>query len=157
MPAGRPLYSWTLELEAQICSMLSDGNSIRAICALESMPSAPTIFKHIAESKDFAEQYARAREMQMEAMAEEILQIADDGLNDTYETEEGEQRTNQDVIQRSRLRVDTRKWLMSKMAPKKYGDKIQAEVSGPNGGPMQVQDVSDLTDAQLAAIAAGEK
>lgn len=157
MPAGRPPYPWPPELEAQICAALAEGSSLRTICALESMPSAPTIFKHLAESKEFAEQYARAREMQMEAMAEEILQIADDGLNDTYETEEGEQRTNQDVIQRSRLRVDTRKWLMSKMAPKKYGDKIQTEVSGPNGGPMQVQDITELTDAQLAAIAAGEK
>lgn len=59
----------------------------------------------------------------MDRMAEEILQIADDGRNDTYEDADGHERTDSDVIQRSRLRVDTRKWLMSKLAPKKYGDK----------------------------------
>lgn len=66
--------------------------------------------------------YASAREAQADKMAEDILTISDDGSNDTYETEDGT-RTNQDVIARSRLRVDARKWLASKMAPKKYGDK----------------------------------
>lgn len=67
-------------------------------------------------------------------MAEEILEIADDGSQDTEEIEISEgvtsTRTNAEVIQRSRLRVDTRKWLMSKLAPKKYGDKLGLEHSG---------------------------
>jgi hypothetical protein len=70
--------------------------------------------------------------MQMELMATEILDIADDGSNDTYETDDGE-KVNQDHINRSRLRVDTRKWLMSKLAPKKYGEKVQQEVTGNIG------------------------
>ncbi len=73
----------------------------------------------------------------MEALAEEILEIADDGSNDTYETEDGHEKVNTDVINRSRLRVDTRKWLMSKLAPKKYGDKVEQFISGPNGAPIQ--------------------
>jgi hypothetical protein len=67
--------------------------------------------------------YAHAREAQADKMAEDILTISDDGSNDTYETEDGT-RINQDVIARSRLRVDARKWLAAKMAPKKYGDKL---------------------------------
>jgi hypothetical protein len=110
---------------------------VRAICKDEDMPASSTIFKWLSEQPAFSEQYAHARSVQMEAMAEEILEIADDGSNDTYETDEGDERTNQDVIQRSRLRVDTRKWLMSKLAPKKYGDKVEQFISGPGGGPIQ--------------------
>jgi len=73
----------------------------------------------------------------MEALAEEILEIADDGINDTYETEDGKEKVNQDVINRSRLRVDTRKWLMSKLAPKKFGERVEQFISGPDGGPIQ--------------------
>ena len=72
---------------------------------------------------DNAVMYARAREAQADKMAEDILSIADDGTRDTYIDAEGNERTDQDVIARSRLRVDARKWLASKMAPKKYGDK----------------------------------
>jgi hypothetical protein len=72
---------------------------------------------------EFRHQYARAREAQADFLAEEILQIADDGENDTYATENGP-AVNHDVVQRSRLRVDARKWLASKLAPKKYGDKL---------------------------------
>jgi hypothetical protein len=72
-------------------------------------------------------------------MAEEILEIADDGTNDTYKDDNGNERTDQEVIGRSRLRVDARKWLLAKMLPKKYGDKIQQEVSGPDGEPLVVE------------------
>jgi hypothetical protein len=78
------------------------------------------------ERKDM---YAGAREAQADKFADDIIQIADDGRNDTYETDDGT-KTDQDVIARSRLRVDARKWLASKMAPKKYGDKLQTEHSG---------------------------
>lgn len=63
-------------------------------------------------------------------MAEEMLEIADDGRNDTYKDEDGREIANQDVIARSRLRVDARKWLMARMAPKKYGDKIEQTLQG---------------------------
>jgi hypothetical protein len=59
-----------------------------------------------------------------------MLEIADDGRNDTYEDENGHQHVNTDHIQRSRLRIDARKWLASKMAPKKYGDRVEQAHSG---------------------------
>ncbi len=78
------------------------------------------------------EQYARAMDVRADRFAEDIIQIADDGANDTYQTENGP-ATNHDVIARSRLRVDARKWLAGKMAPKKYGDKVALEGPGPGG------------------------
>lgn len=77
-------------------------------------------------------------------MADETLEICDDGSNDWLERQgEDEKRTyvlNGEHVQRSRLRVDTRKWLLSKALPKIYGDKITTEHSGPDGGPIEVSD-----------------
>lgn len=92
--------------------------------------------------------YASAREAQADKMAEDILTISDDGSNDTYETEDGT-RTNQDVIARSRLRVDARKWLASKMAPKKYGDKLAIDADIKTSPKMEDVDARIL---QLQAL-----
>ena len=113
------------EMATRICEELSAGHSLRKICAKEGMPDKATVFRWLAANEAFRDQYARAREFQADAMLEEIIEISDDGSNDTYLDEEGNTRTEQDVIARSRLRVDARKWAMSKMAPKKYGDKIE--------------------------------
>ncbi len=105
------------------------------------MPSKRTVLRWLA-SKDregFCHQYARAREFQADLLAEQILEIADDGSNDTYVDDEGNVRVDYDHIQRSRLRVDARKWLASKMAPKKYGDRIETTHTGPNGNPIQAR------------------
>ena len=91
-------------------------------------PSTVLLWKDADEV--FAEQYTRARTLGYQLLADEILEISDDGSNDTYTDDEGNERTNQDVIARSRLRVDSRKWMLSKMLPKVYGDKIQTEHSG---------------------------
>lgn len=132
---GRP-SSFTQEMADLICERIGSGESLRAICRDAEMPAQSTVFKWLVDFKSFSEQYARAREAQTEALAEEILEIADDGRNDTYTDEDGNERTNHDVVARSRLRVDSRKWLMSKLAPKKYGEKITQEHTGPDGGPV---------------------
>lgn len=138
---------YTPEIADAICERLSGGESLRAICCDVDMPAQSTVFKWLSEQKQFSEQYARAREAQADYMADEILQIADDGKNDTYLDDEGRSRTDQDVIARSRLRVDARKWLASKMAPKKYGDKITQELTGPNGGAVET-----VTRIELVAM-----
>lgn len=137
-PIGRPSL-FTAELAGIICARIADGESVRKICASEDMPAMSSVFKWLTESKEFSEQYAHAREAQADKYAEEIIEIADDGTNDTYVDENGNERTNQEVVARSRLRVDARKWYASKLAPKKYGDKIQQEVSGSDGGPLVVE------------------
>lgn len=132
---GRPTI-FNEKLVATICTRISEGESLRGICRDEKMPASSTVFKWLIENDKFSEQYARAREAQADALFEDILAIADDGVNDTQVDGEGKVIVNHDHIQRSRLRVDARKWMAGKIAPKKYGDKVQAEVSGPDGGPI---------------------
>jgi hypothetical protein len=93
------------------------------------MPPESTVREWVLDNRGgLAAQYARARELQAEHWADEILEIADDGAGDWHLGEKGERLVDHDHIQRSRLRVDTRKWLLAKLLPKKYGDKMMAEV-----------------------------
>lgn len=115
---------YTQETADLICERISEGESLRKICADDEMPNKATVFRWLAAHAEFRDQYAHAREAQADSLADEILDIADDSRLDTYIDENGNTRTDQEVIGRSRLRVDARKWLASKMAPKKYGDKV---------------------------------
>lgn len=98
------------------------------------MPAISSVFKWFREHPEFTEQYARAKQESADAMAEEILDIADDGTNDwmTRSTRDGTEYEvpNHEVVQRSKLRVDTRKWLMAKMKPKKYADTLDLTSAG---------------------------
>lgn len=132
MPAGRPT-DYTLELADKICHRLSEGVSLRTVCEDKDMPCAATVFNWLRTKPEFVEQYARAKEESADAMAEEVLDISDNGSNDWMERNYGETTvwvTNGEALQRSKLRVDTRKWLMSKMKPKKYGDKVDVTSGG---------------------------
>ena len=73
--------------------------------------------------------YDEAREIQAEVMADQMLEIAKYGENDVYTDSKGNKRVDHDVIQRSKLRVDTIKWIMSKMHYQRFGDKIQQDVN----------------------------
>jgi hypothetical protein len=131
--AGRP-SEFSEAIADLVCEGIADGRSLRAIAQDEGMPARSTIFKWLSQNPSFADQYARAREVQADVIFEEILEIADDGRNDTYTDDEGRQRTDHDVIARSRLRVDARKWMAGKLRPKKYGDKL--ELSGDPENPL---------------------
>lgn len=137
-PTGRP-SSFTQEIADRICEELAQGTSLRTICKTEAMPPMGTVFRWLADDRyaSFREQYARAREVQADTLFDEILQIADDGLNDTYKDDEGKVRVDQDVIARSRLRVDARKWMAGKLRPKVYGDKL--ELAGNPDAPLTVE------------------
>lgn len=130
---GRPSM-YTQEIADFICERIADGESLRNICLGDEMPCRSSVFKWLNENKSFSDQYARAREAQADHMADEILAIADETDRDTIDTEGGE-RANNEWIARSRLRVDARKWLASKMAPKKYGDKLDVGIGGIEGAP----------------------
>lgn len=88
------------------------------------MPAEVTVYQWVLHKPEFAKKYRAAREMQQERHLEEIKEISDDGSNDTYLDDDGNPRTDHDVIARSKLRVDTRKWIMARMSPRKYGDKV---------------------------------
>lgn len=122
------------EIGDAICELIMDGKSLREICSAEGMPDKSTIFRWIYANEAFRDQYARAKEAQAEHFADELMEIADDASGDVSGELEMPNSVN---VQRARLRVDTRKWVMSKLLAKKYGDKVQAEVSGANGGPIQ--------------------
>lgn len=121
------------EIFDKICQEIStSAKSLKKILSEEGMPNTGSLFRWIRLNEETEKQYARAREAQADLLAEEILEISDDGANDTY-TKDGQEMTNHDVIARSRLRVDSRKWLASKLKPKKYGDKTAVEHSGSVG------------------------
>lgn len=142
MSGGRP-SDYSVEITTAICVRLGLGESLREICRDDEMPDKSTVMRWLASHAEFRDQYASAREAQADYYAEEIIEISDDGTNDWMERQRGDGETeeveNKDVLARSRLRVDTRKWLMARMAPKKYGDKVTQEHTGPDGGPVQIQ------------------
>lgn len=142
---GRP-SDFTQKVADLICERISNGESLRQICRDEEMPGKSTVMKWLAANAEFVDQYARAREVQADHFADEILEISDDGSNDWMKraVDHGEviEVPDHEHISRSKLRVDSRKWLMAKMAPKKYGDKVTTVMTGPNDGPIQTEDVS---------------
>ena len=143
MAGGRPSkYSDAIALE--ICTELAQGISLREWCrSQEDRPHISTVMRWLNENEEFQEQYARARDAQADFLADEILEISDNAVNDWMERQGKDDGAgwvaNGEHIQRSRLRVDSRKWLMSKMAPKKYGDKVTQEHTGAGGGPISLQ------------------
>lgn len=144
---------YTAALGDEVCAWIAEGNSLLSWCKANDARYG-TIMSYLSSQPTFADNYARAREDQAHKLAEEIIQIADDGLNDSYEDENGNKRTDQDVIARSRLRVDARKWYAGKLSPKKYGDYIRNDTA--LSGAVDVRSVS-MTDEQLAAIAVAHR
>jgi hypothetical protein len=141
MPAGRP-STFSDQLFDSICLRIAEGESVNQICLDKSMPSKSTFFKWLGEINGLSDRYARAKEVGADAIADEMFRIADDGTNDYIKRldEKGEDtgsfEFNGEHIQRSRLRIDTRKWYLSKILPKKYGEKLS--VGGDSDNPLTV-------------------
>jgi hypothetical protein len=141
---GRPsIYSE--EIATEILSRMMQGESLRQICRDEHLPHRSTIYDWIAnvEFKSFADRYARAREVRADEIFDEMEEIADDGSNDWMLRKQGDddiEVVNHEHIQRSRLRIDTRKWQLSKMLPSRYGDKIETTLKGHPGAPIEIED-----------------
>ena len=138
---GRPL-TYTPEIAAKICEQIAAGLSLREISRDKDMPPTPTIRRwSIVNEGGFAALYAQANQARALRWAEEIIEIADDGSNDWMErqAEAGliTPVANHEHINRSRLRVDARKWLLSKMLPKQFGDRL--ELSGDRDNPLVVE------------------
>jgi hypothetical protein len=132
---GRPT-DFTPELGDLICALICEGYSLRKIAKNDEMPRVSTILDWVMKGtrgderyEAFSEQYARSLDIRTDNMAEELLEISDDDSLDVGVTEDGKPYVKGEHIQRSRLKVDTRKWLMSKMKPKKYGEKLQQEIT----------------------------
>lgn len=154
---GRP-SSFTPELATLICDRIASGETLRQVCRDEGMPSQSMVFRWLQADEPFREQYARAREALMDHFADELIDIAEDGSNDWTERETKAGRievVDREVIERSRLRIEARKWLMGKCAPKKYGEKLQ--LAGDGGGAIRSETslkLADLTGEERNALRA---
>jgi hypothetical protein len=129
MPGGRPsLYSE--EIVDILCRRIAEGSSLNKICKDEDMPGFSTVMAWLNQHKEFQDKYAYARELQAETIFDEFLDLADEADG-----------SNANAI---RVRVDARKWALSKLKPKKYGDKQQVDFN----------DISKRDDAELRLRAA---
>jgi hypothetical protein len=139
---GRPVYSD--ELAETICQRIANGEGLRAICRDDDMPGRQTVLDWLNDEKyaAFRAKYARAREAQADFLDEAMADVAD---NATPEN-----------VQVARLRVDTMKWRASKLAPKKYGDKLDATIGNPDGTPIQERSPREIAMAVLSVIRAAQ-
>lgn len=111
-----------------IFDIIENGKSLR-FALLQTKLSSKTFYEWIDNDEEKVKQYARATEFRAEALLDEIFDIVDETSHDTITTDKGD-IPNGEWMQRSRLRYDARKWLIGKLNPKKYGDKIQQEITG---------------------------
>jgi hypothetical protein len=121
----------TQEEGEQVCAALSAGKSLRAACVEVGRIAACDVLERVKTDPEFGKQYARAREAGYQLLADEIVEIAD---------AEGDQT----AVQRDRLRVDTRKWMLSKMLPKVYGEKLELKGDPENPVHMVTRRIVDM-------------
>lgn len=138
MAGGRP-SKYSPELSDKICARLSHGESMRSVAKSDDMPSTVTMFAWMRRHPEFLSQYARAKEESADALVEEMIDIADDATNDYMENMDQEgsaagYKFMGENVQRSKLRIDARKWVSSKLKPKKYGEKL--ELAGDRRNPL---------------------
>lgn len=132
-------YSQTLA--AEICRLIADGLSLRTICAADGMPASSTVYLWLREKAEFSEQYAHARAIQADALADEIIELADQCEPETA------------AVAKAKVQIDARKWKAARLAPKKYGDKVEVDNVSTDGS-MRPQPV--LTGEEIkAAIVSG--
>jgi hypothetical protein len=125
---GRPTV-YNEDIATEICRRVSNGETLSEVCRDDHMPPRQTVVQWDTDNRNgFASRYARAKERQIEYWADELLSISDDGRNDWVERTDPKNpgwQFNGEHVQRSRLRSDNRKWLLAKLQPHKYGDKVE--------------------------------
>lgn len=120
----------TEELKAEIIDRMSKGESLKKILDnSDHLPNRTTVYRWMKQGDDYYDEaffnnYARATTERADHLFEEILDIADYSGNDLMIDEFGKEKVNTEAIARDRLRVDARKWVIAKMIPKKYGEKL---------------------------------
>jgi hypothetical protein len=163
---GRPT-DFSDELANRILERLADGDSLRKICAGDDMPNRSTVFRWLAAQAEFRDLYALARECQADAYADDVVALADQvlegkttiekqvavslGNNGGSQLQDTTETRTSDAVDRSKLMVDARKWAAAKLAPKKYGEKL--ELSGNVRHEDALDELERLEEAARAAAA----
>lgn len=165
---GRP-SSYTPETGQAICDRLVCGKdelpeSLRSICRDDDMPELRTVMRWLASNDEFRQQYTRARELQQELSGDDIMDIADNSTDDvmylTADDESGESGRaviKHSAIARAKLQIDTRKWVMSKLAPKKYGDSTQIKHADANGEVLTLSGILSEINGSTADLPRDEE
>ncbi len=137
---GRP-SKYTPELVEEICERLSKGEPLAQICRDDGMPHVATVARWgeggSEQAVDVSRRVAQARENGLDHMAADCLNIADDNSRDKRILEDGREVVDSDVVQRAKLRIETRLKLLACWDPKRYGNKID-HTSGGNPIPAPV-------------------
>lgn len=129
--------SYSREVADRICRELGDGKALVTICQ-EIGVAKQDVYEWVIDNHDgFADRYARARHVMALGWADELMHIADDRSRDFRVDEDGKMVPDYDTISRSRIRIDTRKWILGKLLPKVYGDKIVTELTGKDGAALE--------------------
>jgi hypothetical protein len=148
---GRPTI-YTPALAEQICREIASGKSLREVCAPERMPDESTVRAWAVDNHEgFYPQYARACEIRAQRWAEDIVEIADDSTNDYVErlkSDGGKEVVfDGEHVQRSRTRIEARKWMVARMLPKVFGNKV-AIGGDPDAPPIELTDAERATKLQ---------
>ncbi|HFU4527710.1 TPA: ubiquitin carboxyl-hydrolase [Yersinia enterocolitica] len=123
---GRP-SDYMPEVADDICALLASGKSLLKACRRPGMPDKSTVFRWLSMHEDFRDKYAKATEARADAIFEDMFDIADGVAEDAA------------AVGKARLRIDTRKWALARMNPRKYGDKVTNEIVGKDGGAIQIE------------------
>ena len=152
--AKRPTLR-TPTVEKRIIEGLCDGTPLRELCRQEGMPNWRTVYDWISADTDFAARIAHARDLGYDAIAEDILDIADDGTNDYVQRKRQDGSTDvvldTEHVQRSKLRIETRLKLLAKWNPQKYGDKQTVDLGNKDGEALKVESNAAEIAANVAA------
>lgn len=130
---GRP-SGFSSEVSLKICERLITGESLNSICKDPGMPCMASVMRWLHNNREFRENYDRAKMIGLEVHADGMLDIADDGRNDWMKKNDPDNPGyvyNGECVQRSRLRIDARKWILSKLLPRKYGDRLLGDQEEP--------------------------
>jgi hypothetical protein len=151
--------TYTRAIADEICHRMSLGETLSQVCRSENMPPKGTVLEWVKDDRHgFSDRYARAREAMLEHWADEIIDIADDSTRDwiARKAKSGETLIvlDREHIERSKLRIDVRKWLLARLKPRTYGDRVTH--SGEAESPVQLEmrgSVDELRERILAITA----
>ena len=153
-PTGRP-SSYSEAVANEICQRMTTGQGLLRICADDHMPDRATVYRWLEANEGFRDRYVRAREALMDFYAEQILVIAFDESGDIVvdQAPDGRSKTvaNHAKVQRDRLKVDSLKWIASRLFPKRYGDKM--ELLGQDGGSSSTLSIKWLDSDKAPPVA----